>query len=621
MSITLPGTRYHCFLQLQSKLEVTFVAISSALSVLNVPFVKCHPGGSICLTSSSGKYKPNIRRSALVRGAAATNSVSSRMTMYMAVICYAPEKRQDVLEPITRPHRSCCQISKMSSVYASEPASSGRVLFQTTHGPLEIQLWCRECPTTTKLFLQLCLDGFYDNMIFHRIVPDFLIQTGALRPNKRPAKFETKYQNDVQAPEALERRKYETHSRLRFNHRGQLAMALAVEDDIDQELQPQFFITLEEAPYLDSKHVLFGTISGPTIFNAVRIGKLGNDDNEPADAEHAPRITSVKIVDNPIHTSLVPHPSPPWREEKTTQAATKKKKKKRKGKKDVNVLSFGNELEEDLEDATPGMQSSHDIVSSSALGKEVDEQVKVAAKDTTGSMGSSRSETAQSMVESNDDDAGQDLPPKASSIVPKFRTSAVAPQAEPVPLSRPQKHEEPDSKDSSASSQPGVSSVEARRAKYMKRSKTSKSKREEETLARLMSFQSKVQQKVSGSKSSGTQSHQDNSLAARMARKAAARDQPNEPIQAGPAYGGQVLDDSDEDETKGDWLATRFKCKRHIDHSSRMDKSGGDGRDMNDYLVVDDREKDTRRPKHDRGGSSNGHHKRFKSHKAGGGRR
>jgi peptidyl-prolyl cis-trans isomerase SDCCAG10 len=61
----------------------------------------------------------------------------------------------------------------MSSVYATEPASSGKVLFETTHGPLEIQLWCRECPTITKLFLQLCMDGFYDGMIFHRIVPDF----------------------------------------------------------------------------------------------------------------------------------------------------------------------------------------------------------------------------------------------------------------------------------------------------------------------------------------------------------------------------------------------------------------------------------------------------------------
>ncbi|EEC51413.1 predicted protein, partial [Phaeodactylum tricornutum CCAP 1055/1] len=157
----------------------------------------------------------------------------------------------------------------MSSVYATEPATSGRVIFETTHGPLEIQLWCNECPETTRFFLQLCIDGFFDDMLFHRIVPGFLIQTGAMRQSEA-----------VHADYALERRKYELHSRLRFNHRGQVAMALNLDDDHDRnngDLQPQFFVTLDEAPYLDGKHVLFGTISGPTIFNAIRIGGVEVD--------------------------------------------------------------------------------------------------------------------------------------------------------------------------------------------------------------------------------------------------------------------------------------------------------------------------------------------------------
>ena len=186
----------------------------------------------------------------------------------------------------------------MSSVYATEPQTSGRVILETTHGPLEIQLFCRECPATTKLFLQLCQDGYYNGMVFHRIIPKFLIQTGAIRSvhsaNQRGARksggangasadgLETansyneadiaKYRKHVEAEDAVERRRYELNSRIRFNHRGQVAMALTVSsDDVDEYpvLQPQFFITLEEASNLDGSHVVFGTIQGPTIQQGV----------------------------------------------------------------------------------------------------------------------------------------------------------------------------------------------------------------------------------------------------------------------------------------------------------------------------------------------------------------
>ena len=72
----------------------------------------------------------------------------------------------------------------MSQVYATEPQTTGRVIHQTTtttHGPIDINLWCKECPTTTRAFLQLCLDGYFDGIIFHRILSDFLIQCGSMR--------------------------------------------------------------------------------------------------------------------------------------------------------------------------------------------------------------------------------------------------------------------------------------------------------------------------------------------------------------------------------------------------------------------------------------------------------
>lgn len=465
----------------------------------------------------------------------------------------------------------------MSSVYATEPASSGRVLFETTHGPLEIQLWCRECPLITKLFLQLCIDGFYDNMIFHRIVSDFLIQTGALRQGKKPAGFTKEYQKKVQSSLALERRKYETHSRLRFNHRGQLAMALGVNDADDDDLQPQFFITLDEAPYLDGKHVLFGTCSGPTIFNALRIGNLAVDDNHlPKDLDHAPRITACKIIENPIHVSVAPLASVPWRLEEDIPA--EKKKKKRQGKKDLKLLSFGDEME--VEEVT-GIKSSHDVISSKTLSKSVDEKVnalvangdtafRVERKDKTQNEPTLQS-PLQEPVKAETESAGQ---PPSSHVVDM-------PLDELIPSQRPNetKHHQ----------KPGL--LEARLARFKGKAATNKRSREEDTMAKLVEFQRKVKKETAQRK--GRDQHgslEDNSLAARMARKAETT-VGHESIEDGEAYHGQVMDDDDKDETN-DWIGTRFKCRRHLDLDSRLgsDEKGGDGRDMNDYHVVDEKQ-------------------------------
>lgn len=465
----------------------------------------------------------------------------------------------------------------MSSVYATEPASSGRVLFETTHGPLEIQLWCRECPTITKLFLQLCIDGFYDGMIFHRIVPDFLIQAGALRQGRRPARFDSEYQKKIHASQVLERRKYETHSRLRFNHRGQLAMALGVSDADDDELLPQFFITLDEAPYLDGKHVLFGTCSGPTIFNALRIGKIAVDDeNQPNDMDHAPRITACKVVDNPIHLSLAPLASVPWRIEEQKQG--EKKIKKRKGKKDLKLLSFGDEMEID---EVSGIKSSHDLVSSKTLSKSVDEKVielatkgdavfHVQRKDET----HFESEVTMPSIQQLPDEAvGQQYPTPVPDVNTAFQERHSISQMQDEIKKR---HK--------------VSLVEERLARFKGKASKNKRQREDDTLEKLFAFQSKIKKQAAFQKGHlNLHAEKDNSLAARMARKVE-NNSSKEPQESIEAYHGQILEDDDNEENI-DWMGTRFKCRHHIDHASRLggDEKGGDGRDMHDYEVIDEK--------------------------------
>ena len=48
----------------------------------------------------------------------------------------------------------------------------------TTFGDLDVELWCRECPQATRNFLQLAMEGYYDNTVFHRLIKDFMLQGG-----------------------------------------------------------------------------------------------------------------------------------------------------------------------------------------------------------------------------------------------------------------------------------------------------------------------------------------------------------------------------------------------------------------------------------------------------------
>jgi peptidyl-prolyl cis-trans isomerase SDCCAG10 len=67
---------------------------------------------------------------------------------------------------------------EMSTIYVLEPPTKGKVVLNTTHGPLDIELWPKEAPKAVRNFVQLCLEGCYHNTIFHRIIKGFLIQGG-----------------------------------------------------------------------------------------------------------------------------------------------------------------------------------------------------------------------------------------------------------------------------------------------------------------------------------------------------------------------------------------------------------------------------------------------------------
>jgi len=485
-------------------------------------------------------------------------------------------------------------------------------------------------------------------------------------------KIQDGYNKEILPPIDVPKKKLEVIPRIKFNHRGQVALALPLDDDASssaspeemEELQKQIFISLDEAPFLDKKYVIFGTIRGDTIFNAMRIGKAETvgETGELADKDNAPKVKDVRIVEH-IFDDLVATKEElvPWKSTgmgdgedgtKGNGDSLKKRKKKRKGKRDLNVLSFGGEMEdvdEGLEHGSGGMKSSHDLA---VLGASSEKHVE--GDDNDGNtQGNSKTKKKRMRIRStatadNDDNAdgrgdGKEEDDDASNNNNAFNASkedtdiedatgtgatVEAKQKRQVSLQGPsiiyQRKVAPsrttgqdsqivkDQPPAKAPIAPKMSALEARRMKYLKPGTSSRGglnvsskQRDDDTLSKLNQFKSKMFQ-VKGLQNEDTKADgsngQDNSLAARMVRKLAAEEEKERKVESKPTYSGQILeDDGNGDEDGGsDWLKTKFKCKRHIDHDAKDQALGGDGRKMDDYEVVDDKRRDT---KHSKGGS------------------
>ncbi|XP_007420183.1 peptidyl-prolyl cis-trans isomerase CWC27 homolog isoform X1 [Python bivittatus] len=236
----------------------------------------------------------------------------------------------------------------MSNIYIQEPPTNGKVLLKTTAGDIDIELWSKEAPKACRNFLQLCMEGYYDNTIFHRVVPEFIVQGGD--PTGTGSGGESIYGAPF---------KDEFHSRLRFNRRGLVAMANSGPHDNGS----QFFFTLGRADELNNKHTIFGKITGDTIYNMLRLSEVEIDMDERPTNPY--KITSTEVLFNPFD-DIIPRASKKLKNEKLVEEVDKAKSK---GTKNFSLLSFGEEAEEEEVEVNRVSQSmkgksksSHDLL-------------------------------------------------------------------------------------------------------------------------------------------------------------------------------------------------------------------------------------------------------------------
>ncbi len=153
------------------------------------------------------------------------------------------------------------------------------VVLETTQGPIEITLLNKVAPKATENFVTLSKRGYYNGLIFHRVIQDFMVQggdptgTGAGGESIWNKPFEDEVTPDVT-----------------FDKPGYLAMA----NRGPKTNGSQFFITTASTPWLNMKHTIFGKVTkGMDVVRKIESTPTDMRDR-PIEAQ---KILSVKVLD------------------------------------------------------------------------------------------------------------------------------------------------------------------------------------------------------------------------------------------------------------------------------------------------------------------------------------
>jgi cyclophilin family peptidyl-prolyl cis-trans isomerase len=143
----------------------------------------------------------------------------------------------------------------------------------TTHGTIALELFDDDAPKTVENFRKLAADGFYDGIIFHRVIPDFMIQGGCPEGTGTGGPGYT-FEDEINQHKVV---------------RGALAMANAGPNTNGSQF---FIVTTDAAPWLDGKHTVFGKVTaGMDAVDSIEGVETARSDR-PVDP---PKIESIQL--------------------------------------------------------------------------------------------------------------------------------------------------------------------------------------------------------------------------------------------------------------------------------------------------------------------------------------
>jgi peptidyl-prolyl cis-trans isomerase A (cyclophilin A)/peptidyl-prolyl cis-trans isomerase B (cyclophilin B) len=147
------------------------------------------------------------------------------------------------------------------------------ITIETSHGDIVVELFEEKAPLSSANFRQYAADGFFDDTVFHRVIPNFMIQGGGMTEDLSPKKTRAPIRNE--AANELK------------NVRGTLAMARTSQVD---SATSQFFINLRDNGFLDHGgrdygYAVFGRVTEGMdvvdVIAGVQTGRRGGHDDVP----------------------------------------------------------------------------------------------------------------------------------------------------------------------------------------------------------------------------------------------------------------------------------------------------------------------------------------------------
>ena len=136
----------------------------------------------------------------------------------------------------------------------------------TNHGPIELELFEEDAPKTVENFVKLSQDGYYNGLVFHRVIKDFMIQGGCPQGTGTGGPG-YEFEDEINDHKIV---------------RGALAMANRGPDTNGSQF---FIVTTGAAPWLDGKHTVFGEVrSGMEAVDSIEGAETGAQDRPAQDA-------------------------------------------------------------------------------------------------------------------------------------------------------------------------------------------------------------------------------------------------------------------------------------------------------------------------------------------------
>ena len=147
----------------------------------------------------------------------------------------------------------------------TENTESMKVVFELEHlGKFVMELYPKYAPETVRNFADLVNSGFYDGLIFHRVIPGFMAQGGQGSPDKELEPIKGEFRSNGFSDNTLK------------HERGVVSMARTPDKD---SATSQFFICFEDSPHLDGEYAAFGKV----VYGMDAVDKIGEatmDEND-----------------------------------------------------------------------------------------------------------------------------------------------------------------------------------------------------------------------------------------------------------------------------------------------------------------------------------------------------